>query len=302
MDTTLMSPALLALAAAAVFVLAVTGLRMARGDVLEGWDVGDIALLRDEAKRRERRGPLDDLARRLAPRLARALGPRTLAGIRRRVELAGRPDGMTVETFLQVVVKYALMFGTVAVAMLLLGNTLSALLSLVAVFIFPFSRLAGHQRRRQERIAADLPDFLDILAVTVSAGIGFRSALGRVAQRFDGPLRDELLQTLHQLDVGVPRRQAFVALRDRCASEPMDAFVSAFLQAEELGAPLAASLTNIAVDMRRDSAQAARRKAARTVPRVTLVVSMVMVPPTLLIIAVGLYLGSDVDLGTVLGG
>ena len=46
----------------------------------------------------------------------------------------------------------------------------------------------------------------------------------------------------------------------------------------------------------------ARRKAARTVPRVTLVVSMVLVPPTLLLIAVGLYLGSDVDLGTVLGG
>ena len=91
-----------------------------------------------------------------------------------------------------------------------------------------------------------------------------------------------------------------MALRDRCESEPMDSFVSAFLQAEELGAPLATTLTNIALDMRRESAQAARRKAARTVPRVTLVVSMVLVPPTLLLIAVGLYLGSDVDLGTVL--
>lgn len=302
MDDVLISPGLLALAATGVFVLAVIGLRMARGDVLEGWDVGDIALLRDQAKRRVRRGPLDELARRLAPRLARTLGPRTVARIRRRVELAGRPDGMTAETFLQVLVKHALLFGTLAVAMLLLGNTFSALLALAAAAVFPFSRLAGHQRRRQERISADLPDFLDILSVTVTAGIGFRSALGRVAQRFDGPLREELLQTLHQLDVGVPRRQAFEALRDRCASEPMDAFVSAFLQAEELGAPLAATLTNIAVDMRRESAQAARRKAARTVPRVTLVVSMVMVPPTLLIIAVGLYLGAEVDLGGVLRG
>ncbi len=296
------APVLLALAATAVFLLGLTGLRMARTDALDGWDVGDIMLLRDESKKRDRRGPVDSLARRLAPRLARSLGPRTIARIRRRIDLAGRPQGMTVETFLQLIVKYAIVFGFFAFCLFLLGNTFSALLCLVAVPLLPFSRLAGHQRRRQERIANDLPDFLDILSVTVSAGISFRTALGRVSQRFEGPLRDELLQTLHQLDVGVPRRQAFEALRDRCDSEPMDSFVSAFLQAEELGAPLATTLNNIALDMRRESAQAARRKAARTVPRVTLVVSVVLVPPTLLIIVVGLYLGSGVDLGQVLGG
>lgn len=296
------APVLLALAATAVFLLGLTGLRMARTDALDGWDVGDIMLLRDESKKRDRRGPVDSLARRLAPRLARSLGPRTIARIRQRIDLAGRPQGMTVETFLQLIVKYAIVFGFFAFCLFLLGNTFSALLCLVAVPLLPFSRLAGHQRRRQERIAGDLPDFLDILSVTVSAGISFRTALGRVSQRFEGPLRDELLQTLHQLDVGVPRRQAFEALRDRCDSEPMDSFVSAFLQAEELGAPLATTLNNIALDMRRESAQAARRKAARTVPRVTLVVSVVLVPPTLLIIVVGLYLGSGVDLGQVLGG
>jgi tight adherence protein C len=297
-----LAPELLALAAAGLFVLGIVGFRMMRADALEGWDVGDIALLRDESKRRNRRGPIDALAQRLTPRLARALGPRTLGRIRQRIDLAGRPDGMTVETFLQLIVKYALVFGFFAVCLFMLGNNFSALLCLVAVPLLPFSRLAGHQRRRQERIANDLPDFLDILSVTVSAGIGFRTALGRVSQRFEGPLRDELLQTLHQLDVGVPRRAAFEALRDRCDSEPMDSFVSAFLQAEELGAPLATTLNNIALDMRRESAQAARRKAARTVPRVTLVVSIVLVPPTLLIIVVGLYLGSGVDIGQVLSG
>lgn len=302
MEPALLSPALLGIAATAVFLVGVAGLRMARGDALEGWDVGDIALLRDETRRRTRRGPVDALARTLAPRLARALGPQRLAQVRRRIDLAGRPDGMTVDSFLQLVAKYAVVLGSVSLALFAMDSTLSAVLCLVAIPLLPFSRLAGHQRRRQERIAADLPDFLDILAVTVAAGIGFRTALGRVAHRFDGPLRDELVQTLHELDLGVPRRTAFEALRDRCASEPMDSFVSAFLQAEELGAPLAATVTNIALDMRRESAQAARRKAARTVPRVTLVVSMVLVPPTLLIIGVGLYLGSGVELGQVLGG
>lgn len=297
-----LEPSLLAAASAAIFVVAVVGLRMARGDALEGWDVGDIALLRDEMKRRRRRGLLDTAAGRLAPSLGRLLGPDVVARIRRRVDLAGRPGGMTPDSFLQMVVKNAVLFGFLAICLLLLGNLVTALLCLVAAPLLPFSRLAGHQRRRQERIAADLPDFLDILAVTVSAGIGFRAALGRVSQRFEGPLRDELTQTLHELDVGVPRRQAFTALRDRCGSESMDSFVSAFLQAEELGAPLATTLSNIAQDTRREAAQAARRRAARTVPRVTLVVSVILVPPTLLIVVVGLYLGSEVDLGVVLGG
>ena len=82
----------------------------------------------------------------------------------------------------------------------------------------------------------------------------------------------------------------------------MNSFVSAFLQAEELGAPLAESLSQIARDSRREASQRARRRAAQMVPRVTLIVSIVMVPPTILIIAVGLYLGSDIDLGGILGG
>ncbi|MGH3459351.1 type II secretion system F family protein [Aeromicrobium sp.] len=286
---------------AACFVVFLGGWRMARADALEGWDVADIALLRDENRRRRRVGPLDRLMRRTAPQLGVLLGPRVVGNIRRRIDLAGRPDGMTVDTFLQLMVKYAIFFGIAALTMLLLGNLLSALLALAAAPILPFSRLAGQQRRRRTVIDDGLPDLLDVLAVTVGAGIGFRSALDRVSARFSGPLREEIAFTLHQLDVGVPRRQAFSNLRDRCDSESMSAFVSAFLQAEELGAPLADTLNGIARDSRRDAAQRARQRAARMVPRVTLLVSTMMVPPTIVIIGVGMWLGADVDLGGLLG-
>jgi tight adherence protein C len=284
------------------FGLFVVGWRMARADALEAWDVADIALLRDANRRKRRVSPLDRFARRLAPQIALVLGPRAVANIRRRIDLAGRPDGMTVDTFLQLLTKYAVFLGTVSLAFLILGNLWQAVVALLAIPLLPFGRLAGHQRRRREAIDDALPDFLDVLAVTVGAGIGFRSALDRVSARFTGPLRDELAFTLHQLDVGVPRRQAFSNLRDRCDSESMSSFVSAFLQAEELGAPLADTLNGIARDSRRDAAQRSRQKAAKTVPRVTLLVSMAMVPPTIVIIAVGMYLGADVDLGGVLGG
>ena len=77
----------------------------------------------------------------------------------------------------------------------------------------------------------------------------------------------------------------------------MHRFVTAFLQAEELGAPLADTLNQIALDMRRESAQALRRKAAQTAPRVTLVTSLVLVPAALILVVVGLVLGADIDFG-----
>jgi len=294
------APLGIGLAVTASFVVFVLGWRMARADTLENWDVADIALLRDESRRKRQVGPLDRLARRFAPQLAMLLGPRITGNIRHRIDMAGRPEGMTVDSFLQLMVKYAFFFGAASLAFLLLGNYFSALIALAATPLLPFSRLSGQQRKRTEAIDNDLPDFLDVLAVTVGAGIGFRSALDRVSTRFEGPLRNELAFTLHQLDVGVPRRQAFTKLRDRSNSDAMASFVSAFLQAEELGAPLAETLSGIARDSRREAAQRARQKAARTVPRVTLLVSMLMVPPVLLIIAVGLYLGTGVDFGDIL--
>lgn len=287
---------------AVVLVVGLVGLRMVRSDALRDWDVEDIALLRDEAKKETRVGLLDGLTRRIAPRLARLIGPRLVAELRRRIDLAGRPEGMTVDSFLQLVTKYLIFLGAAAFSLILMGSWLGALAALAGIVVLPLSRLIGEQRVRQARIEEDLPDFLDVLAVTVSAGIGFRSALGRVTERFDGPLREEMLHTLHQLDVGVSRRQAFRALGERTESESMSSFVSAFLQAEELGAPLADTLLTIAADMRRTAAQNARRKAARTVPKATLVMTTTMLPPLLILVAVGFYLGSGVDLGDIFGG
>ncbi|WP_293781742.1 type II secretion system F family protein [uncultured Aeromicrobium sp.] len=297
-----MLPLLLGLAGVAVTIMFVVGYRAARADTLAGLDVADIALIRDAAKKKQRVGPLDRIARRYAPTLATLLGPKRIEALRLRIEMAGRPKGMTVTTFLELVVKYLVVLGTASLALLSLGQPLAAVAILAGIYLLPMSRLSGHLKNRRDQIDADLPDMLDILAVTVGAGIGFRSALERVASRFEGPLHDEIVQTLRELDVGVPRRRAFTNLRERCQSDAMNSFVSAFLQAEELGAPLAESLSQIARDSRREASQRARRRAAQMVPRVTLIVSIVMVPPTILIIAVGLYLGSDIDLGGILGG
>ena len=290
------------LGAALAVVLFRVGWRQMRTDSLDALAVEDLELLRGEQRRRaEGQFPLQKLAARFVPSIRRSLGPRRIAALQRRIDEAGRPDGLTVDGFLTRTAWWALMVLPVILLLLLEGMPMVALLALSVPFLLPLSRIAAAQRRRRERIDRDLPDFLDVLAVTVMAGVNFRAALGRVAERFEGPLADEITLTLQQIANGASVRDAFQDLRRRSSSEPVAQFVSALLQSQELGSPLADSLGQIADDMRRDSGQRQRQRAAKTSPRVTLVTSLVLVPGALIFVVVGLYLGAHVDLSQLFG-
>jgi tight adherence protein C len=274
-----------------------------RTDSLDTLAVEDLDLLRGEQRRRaEGQFPLQKLAARFVPSLRSALGPRRLAALQRRIDEAGRPDGLTVDGFLTRSVWWGMLVVPLFLLLMLEGMPVVAVLTLAVPFLLPISRIAAAQRKRRERTDRDLPDFLDVLAVTVMAGVNFRAALARVAERFEGPLADEITLTLQQIANGASVRDAFSDLRRRSSSEPVGQFVSALLQSQELGAPLAESLGQIADDMRRDSGQRQRQSAARTSPRVTLVTSLVLVPGALIFVIVGLYLGADVDLSQLFGG
>ncbi len=264
------------------------------------------------------RGPVDRLAartgvetssgrrsliRRLIERLAVRLGPRLAPGIRlsrreaiaRRLDLAGRPGGLTVQRFIGLKGALALLSGAIFGFLALLGGSwLIAFLAVAMGWFGPDVYLSRAGRLRQERIERDLPDFLDILAVTVRAGLGYRSALQRVAESLGGPGGEEILMALRQMDLGATRRDAFLALRDRNQSESLSTFVGAQLQAEELGVPLSEALNDIALDMRRSAAQNARRKAARAAPRISLIVTTLIVPGSVILILASMILGTDI--------
>jgi tight adherence protein C len=104
------------------------------------------------------------------------------------------------------------------------------------------------------------------------------------------------------MDVGEARRTAFERLRHRNESEALNQFVVALLQAEELGTPLTEALEQIAVEMRRSTAQRERQGAARTSPRVALVVTIIMVPGALVLLVVSLFLSSGISVPGGLGG
>ncbi|MFJ9207397.1 DUF5936 domain-containing protein [Streptomyces sp. L-9-10] len=244
---------------------------------------------------------IDRLGMRYAPSVLRMMGPKRVDALRRRLDMAGNPGGITVDRYAARRAVYGILGVLAALALVMRGQPIIALIALAYGLVWTDVIIRSHIARRKEDIERTLPDFLDVLAVVVSAGLGFRQALERVAEKYKGPWSDELRITLRQMDMGVSRREAFDQLRKRNASEQVSMFVTALQQGEELGAPIVDTLIQIANDMRRTDAQNARRRAAQAIPKTTLVVTMVMLPATMLLIVLSFYYGSGVDFGDILG-
>ncbi|MCZ7416787.1 DUF5936 domain-containing protein [Streptomyces sp. WMMC897] len=244
---------------------------------------------------------LDRLGMRWAPLVLRLMGPRRVDSVRRRIDRAGNPGGLTLDRYAARRAVYGFLGAFGALAMLARGQWLLAALMVAFALFWVEVGIAASIRIRRAEIERTLPDFLDVLAVVVSAGLGFRQALDRVAERYEGPWADELRITLRQMDMGVSRRQAFEDLRRRNDSEQVALFVTALQQGEDLGAPIVDTLIAIAADMRRTDAQLARRRAARAVPKATLVITTVMVPATLVLLVAGLFLGTETEFSRITG-
>ncbi|WP_067476971.1 type II secretion system F family protein [Actinomadura hibisca] len=239
---------------------------------------------------------LDAIAERLGAPFARPmmdlLGPWRVK-IRKRIDAAGRPNGMTVESYSRRLAGYVVLFGGLSLLLILSGRLLYGLVVLVGCFQSEFV-LYGKRQARQDDIQRSMPDFMDVLAVTVSAGLSFRLALARVCETIPGALSEEFTVALRQMELGTPRREAFQDLRERNNSEAVNQFVTALLQAEELGAPLGQALIDISNDMRRESAQWARRKAQKANPKITGVTMAMAMPGLILVIMAALVYGSGV--------
>lgn len=294
---------LLAVALTACYAAAVYGSVLLRDQgPLGRFGDGDAAL---DGGPRARRDPLagamEGLAVRFGPRAMRLVSPARERRIRERIDAAGRPDGMTVETYAGRKAAHACAMGLAGLLFLLRGNPLIAVALPLIGFFFLDVWLYQRGRRRQEEIDRALPDFLDILAVSVSAGVGFLAALRRITEITPGPLGAELTTTLTQMDFGSSRREAFRDLRARNRSESLAKFVTALLQAEELGVPLTETLADLARDMRRFFYQQARQRAAKAAPRVSLVVTLVVVPGAVILIIAAFLFGSSANLGGIGG-
>nr|WP_307717726.1 DUF5936 domain-containing protein [Streptomyces sp. V4I23] len=290
----------LALAVALCVVGAFHGIRMYRADAKLPGDLA-VALEVGATRTTAVGSAVDRLGMRYAPAVLRMMGPARVNKVRRRIDLAGNPGGLTIDRYAarRAVYGFLGLFG--AFAMILRGQPFLALFMVAFGLFWVEVGILAAVRQRKEQIERTLPDFLDVLAVVVSAGLGFREALERVADKYEGPWADELRITLRQMDMGVGRRKAFDELRRRNESEQVAQFVTALQQGEELGAPITETLIQIANDMRRTDAQNARRRASKAVPKATLTITSIMVPATMILLVAAFVFGADADFSSVGG-
>ena len=276
------------------------GVRMYRADAKLPGDL--VSALESGSSRTSATGSLiDKLGERHVGRVHKIMGPKRVDRMRKKLDLAGNPNGMTINRYAARKAGYTILGGAAAFSVLINGQVfLAVIFGLYGLFWVDFLLRIALQKRRDD-IERTLPDFLDVLAVVVSAGLGFRQALERVSEKYEGPWADELKITLRQMDMGMARRQAFEELRKRNDSEQVSMFVSALQQGEELGAPIVDTLIQIANDMRRTDAQLARQKASKAVPKATLLITSFMLPATMILIGVGFYYASEVNFGSMFG-
>ncbi|WP_328950199.1 type II secretion system F family protein [Streptomyces sp. NBC_00184] len=285
---------LLALVVGLAVYGAIAGIRMYRADAKLPGDLA-VALEVGSTRTTAVGSGIDRMGMRWAPAVLRMMGPKAVNKKRHQIDMAGNPGGLTIDRYAARRAVYGALGVFGALSTLMRGQIFVSILLLAFGAFWVEVGIWSAVRVRKEHIERTLPDFLDVLAVVVSAGLGFRQALERVAEKYEGPWADELRITLRQMDMGVSRRQAFEELRKRNDSEQVAMFVTTLQQGEELGAPIVETLIQIANDMRRTDAQNARRKAAKAVPKATFAVTSFLLPGTLVMLTVGFVYGANVD-------
>ena len=152
--------------------------------------------------------------------------------------------------------------------------------------MFPSAWLARKVQERKDSILRDLPDVLDLLAISVEAGVGFEGALEIVCTHFDSPLAQEFSRTLKEMELGLPRREALQNLKRRTEVPELSNFVLALTQADALGMPIGRVLHTQAREMRSKRRQWAREKAGK-LPVKILFPLVVFIFPAVLVVILG---------------
>jgi tight adherence protein C len=169
--------------------------------------------------------------------------------------------------------------------------------SALAGFLLPDLLLERSARRRHRRMVLALPDALDLLAVSASAGRSLAAGFGEVGSSGRGPLAREMRATAADLAWGMSQGAALESFRARIGGSEVASLVSTLERSRRLGSPLADQLRRQASGLRQDQRRRIEEDAARAAPKIQLVIALVLVPSVLLLIVAALVANSDALLG-----
>jgi len=179
-----------------------------------------------------------------------------------------------------------ILFGILGFAASPTGGVLLTLIGGVFGFMLPDTYLTMRTRARRELVRAQLPDALDVLAVSVEAGLGLDGAIVKLTEHMQGPLIDEFALTLGEIRIGESRHEALKKLTERVPTPEVAAFVRSVIQADQLGISLGRILRVQAADSRLRRQAAAEEKAMKA-PIKMLFPTVLFIFPSLFLVILG---------------
>jgi tight adherence protein C len=228
-------------------------------------------------------GMLEGIGRRLTP-------PAYVAFLDRLLALAGRPASMPLGKVLGSKLAIGLAGITVGIYLTAIGSTplmkLAGLFVLFLGYFIPDLLLYSKGQERQKVMQLELANTLDQMLISVEAGLGFEGAMARAGENGKGPLAEELVRTLQDMQVGRSRRESYTALAERTNIPELRSFVQAVVQADTYGIAISRVLRVQAKVMRVKRRQRAEEKAMK-LPVVILFPLLFFIFPVLFIAILG---------------
>src|SRR5690349_4131977 len=214
----------------------------------------------------------------------------TARKIQYRLNIAGNPPAWDVNRILGLKVLGAGIF-TVLGFVYLVGRgwplyKLIVATALVGLFgyVLPNILLYNAGQKREKLMRNALPDAMDLLTISVEAGLGFDAAVSRVAKNGDGPLNQEFARLLQEMQLGVGRTDAMRSMAERTSLPDLKSFCSAMVQADSLGIPIARVLRIQSQEMRTKRRQRAEEKAQQVPVRIMIPLVLFILPCLFLVI------------------
>ena len=227
---------------------------------------------------------LEPLQKRALALGRRLTGADSAERVRRKLDLAGNPRDWSVDRVISLKVIGAVALAVVGPALaLVLGAPVSILVVALLIgvtlgFFVPDLYLYQQTYERSERILRELADAIDLMTISVESGLGFDAAVQQVARNTEGPLAEEFARVLREMQLGMGRSEALRALADRTNVDDLKSFVSAMVQADSFGIPIAQVLRVQSGEMRVKRRQRAETKAQQVPVKITVPLIFFILP------------------------
>lgn len=215
---------------------------------------------------------------------------RTMESTRHNLELAGNPNNWSPAQFVGVRGLAALLLGTLTFALTMLSTVeplqriLIVLVMILVGFMLPGIWLGQRIKRRKSEIVKTLPDAIDLLTISVEAGLPFDGAMQRVADKWDNEISRAFGRVLTEIRVGKSRRDALRDMADRTDVPDVISFVAALVQADQLGISIAKVLRIQSEQMRIKRRQRAEEKAHQAPVKMLIPMTFLIFPSIWIVI------------------